>query len=104
MKKFLLGLIGAIAVAAPVAAADPPARAYTKAPAYIDPASHWTGFYVGLNAGGAWGHSDATTTTVFSPTGFFDRHRRRSTHQQFRLHRWPDGWLQLAGQQCRVRS
>jgi outer membrane immunogenic protein len=71
MKKFLLGLIGAIAVAAPVAAADPPARAYTKAPAYIDPASHWTGFYVGLNAGGAWGHSDATTTTVFSPTGFF---------------------------------
>ena len=71
MKKFLLGLIGAIAVAAPVAAADLPARAYTKAPAYIDPASNWTGFYLGLNAGGAWGHSDATTTTVFSPTGFF---------------------------------
>jgi outer membrane immunogenic protein len=71
MKKFLLGLIGAIAVAAPVAAADLPARAYTKAPAYIDPASNWTGFYVGLNAGGAWGRSDATTTTVFSPTGFF---------------------------------
>src|ERR1700730_12153901 len=71
MKKFLLGLIGAIAVAAPAAAADLPARAYTKAPAYIDPASNWTGFYVGLNAGGAWGRSDATTTTVFSPTGFF---------------------------------
>jgi outer membrane immunogenic protein len=71
MKKFLLGLIGAIAAVAPAAAADLPARAYTKAPAYIDPASNWTGFYVGLNAGGAWGHSDATTTTVFSPTGFF---------------------------------
>jgi outer membrane immunogenic protein len=71
MKKFLLGLIGAIAAVAPAAAADLPARAYTKAPAYIDPASNWTGFYVGLNAGGAWGRSDATTTTVFSPTGFF---------------------------------
>lgn len=29
------------------------------------------GFYVGVNGGGAHGHSDAATTTVFSPTGYF---------------------------------
>ncbi len=41
-------------------AADPSARGY-----------NWTGGYAGLNAGGAKGISDATTTTVFSPTGYF---------------------------------
>jgi outer membrane immunogenic protein len=71
MKKLLLGLIVAIAAVAPAAAADLPARAYTKAPAYLDPASNWTGFYVGLNAGGAWGRSDATTTTISPAGGFF---------------------------------
>jgi outer membrane immunogenic protein len=39
-------------------AADLPARTYTKAPAMVvDPAYNWTGFYIGLNAGGAWGRS-----------------------------------------------
>lgn len=31
----------------------------------------WTGFYLGLNAGHADGSSDVTTSTVFSPTGYF---------------------------------
>ena len=31
----------------------------------------WTGVYAGLNGGWARGMSDATTTTVFSPTGYF---------------------------------
>ena len=31
----------------------------------------WTGFYVGINAGSAGGTSHATTTTIFSPTGYF---------------------------------
>jgi outer membrane immunogenic protein len=35
------------------------------------PIYNWTGFYVGVNAGGAWNNSDATTNTVFSPTGYF---------------------------------
>jgi outer membrane immunogenic protein len=37
----------------------------------IDPGFSWTGFYVGLNAGGAWGRSNATTTTIAPVGGFF---------------------------------
>lgn len=44
----------------PAMGADLPAKAPPSlAPA--TPAYNWTGFYVGLNAGGAWGHSDVTT-------------------------------------------
>ena len=33
----------------------------------------WTGFYVGLNAGGAWGRSEAETTVSCAPVpGFFN--------------------------------
>lgn len=32
---------------------------------------NWNGMYVGVNAGGAFGTSHATTTTVFSPVGYF---------------------------------
>jgi len=52
-------------------AADLPARAYTKAPPMIAPVYDWSGFYLGVNAGGAWGQFDPTTSTVFSPTGYF---------------------------------
>ena len=31
----------------------------------------WTGFYVGVNAGQASGSSDVSTSTVYSPTGYF---------------------------------
>jgi outer membrane immunogenic protein len=34
-------------------------------------AGDFKGFYVGVNVGGNSGHSDAKTTTVFSPTGYF---------------------------------
>jgi outer membrane immunogenic protein len=34
-------------------------------------AAGWSGFYLGANAGAALGTSHATTTTVFSPTGYF---------------------------------
>jgi outer membrane immunogenic protein len=71
MKKLLLGLVGVVAFAGSVTAADLPARITTKAP-YVDPAYNWTGFYLGVNAGGAWGRSDAATTTIFSNTGYFN--------------------------------
>jgi len=32
---------------------------------------NWSGFYVGVNAGGFKGNSNAFTSTVFSPTGYF---------------------------------
>src|ERR1700724_2953793 len=31
----------------------------------------WKGFYIGGNAGGVKGSTDAFTSTVFSPTGYF---------------------------------
>jgi outer membrane immunogenic protein len=69
MKK-LLGSIALLAMAMPLAAqaADlPPAPAY-KAPAYVpEPVATWTGFYVGLNAGGA--RNDTTYSTY--PTGCY---------------------------------
>jgi len=34
-------------------------------------AADFKGFYIGGNVGGANGHSDASTTTIFSPTGYF---------------------------------
>jgi outer membrane immunogenic protein len=57
MKKFLLGTVGLVALglAAPAAAADLPARTYTKAPAYVAAVYDWSGFYIGINGG--WGQS-----------------------------------------------
>jgi outer membrane immunogenic protein len=55
MKKILLASAGlfALSMSAPAMAADLAARPYTKAPV---PAAvyNWTGFYIGLNAGGGW--------------------------------------------------
>jgi outer membrane immunogenic protein len=58
MKKFLLGTVGlaALSMAAPASAADLAARPYTKAPPMIAAAYDWSGFYIGLNGGGAWSH------------------------------------------------
>jgi outer membrane immunogenic protein len=43
--------------AAPAAAADLPAKVYTKAPAVVPPPIYsWAGFYIGLNGGGGWSH------------------------------------------------
>ena len=56
MKTLLLAAAGLTAVAiAPALAADLPARtpAYAKAPAIVEPIYNWSGFYGGLNAGGA---------------------------------------------------
>jgi len=75
MKKALLVGVSLIAMgAAPVFAADLPARApvYTKAPV-MAPMYNWSGFYGGLNAGGASSHNcwDITNDGVgpVAPTG-----------------------------------
>jgi outer membrane immunogenic protein len=48
-------LIGSMGAAV---AADLPARTYTKAPPpVVEPVYNWTGFYIGANGGGAWGHT-----------------------------------------------
>jgi len=69
MKTFLLAVASVVLGTASVQAADLAAH-YTKAP-MMAPAYNWTGFYVGGNVGGQWGSSDPSTSTVFSPTGYF---------------------------------
>jgi outer membrane immunogenic protein len=71
VKRFVAALFTVALSAAAASAADLPARTYSKAPVVVAPVYDWTGFYVGLNAGGAWSQSNPTTTTVFSPTGYF---------------------------------
>ena len=55
MKKFLLGIAGVIALAAPASAADLAVAPYAKAPAMIATVFDWSGFYIGANGG--WGSS-----------------------------------------------
>lgn len=54
MKRISLAIVSALMFAAPAAQA---ADMALKAPPPIAPAWTWTGFYVGLNLGGAWGNS-----------------------------------------------
>jgi outer membrane immunogenic protein len=63
MKRLTIVAAAAIAVgaAAPALAADLPARApatYSKAPAIVEAAYNWSGFYVGVNGGGATSRFD----------------------------------------------
>jgi outer membrane immunogenic protein len=63
MNKLTILAAAAIAIgaAAPAVAADLPARAqapYTKAPAMVQAAYDWSGFYIGINAGGATSNVD----------------------------------------------
>jgi len=70
MKRILLGGVAlAIAAAAPATAADLPRAApppLVKAPVIAPTFYDWTGFYVGINGGGAWGRSgfDGATGTL----------------------------------------
>jgi outer membrane immunogenic protein len=60
MKRLiLLAIAGMMAAAGASAsfAADLPRPAY-KAPVYVAPGFTWNGFYVGINGGYGWGHSD----------------------------------------------
>ncbi len=71
MKRFLAAGLGLLALAAavPASAADLPRSAY-KAPAYIPAAYNWTGFYLGINAGGGFGDSSWNVLGVGnSPSG-----------------------------------
>jgi outer membrane immunogenic protein len=72
-SKLLVSVVAVSAILgiSAASAADLPARTYTKAPVMVNPSYNWTGFYVGLNAGGAWSRSNAATTTIFDPIGYF---------------------------------
>jgi outer membrane immunogenic protein len=59
MRNLWLGIAGLLAIgaASPAAAADLAARPYTKAPPMVAAIYDWTGFYIGINGGGASSHN-----------------------------------------------
>jgi outer membrane immunogenic protein len=58
------GLFAIVATAGAASAADLAARPYTKAAPFVSPVYDWSGFYIGLNAGGGWGRECYTITNV----------------------------------------
>src|SRR5580692_6592461 len=78
MKRLIILAAAAITAGAvaPAAAADLPARApatYSKAPAIVEAAYDWSGFYVGINGGGA------TSSIDWNEDGFGDEGSHRAT-------------------------
>jgi outer membrane immunogenic protein len=70
MKRLLLATVALTAFGTVAAlAADLPARMPTKAPAMIG-GYNWTGFYLGVNAGGAWGSFDVAGANSDDLSGF----------------------------------
>lgn len=70
MKKFLLTTTALVAVAAAgsASAADLPVKA-PVAPALVCPTCNWTGFYIGVNAGGSIGVDRSLDTLSGFPAG-----------------------------------
>jgi outer membrane immunogenic protein len=70
MMRWLVAGIALAALSALAQAADlPPApQSYYKAPAFLPPYS-WTGFYIGVNGGGALGRSNWDSVGGFDTTG-----------------------------------
>lgn len=63
IKSFITGIAFAAFFSGSAAAADMPVKAPVAAPAAA--VFNWTGFYVGLNAGGNWGTSHTSTVIDF---------------------------------------
>jgi outer membrane immunogenic protein len=62
----LLACCGTLAMMSAATAADlPPRYPVTRAPVYYN----WTGFYLGINGGGAWGSSSWDSTGDFDVSG-----------------------------------
>ena len=71
-NRWLKGVaIAALTAVGTVAAqaADLPTRKEAPAPVFVPPPFTWTGFYVGLNAGGIWA-SGSRSASLFAPATF----------------------------------
>ena len=65
MRRFVVvgaGLLSIIATSGAASGADLAARPYSKAPPIAAAAYDWSGFYVGVNAGGGWSQECFTIT------------------------------------------
>jgi outer membrane immunogenic protein len=75
MKRVVLACVGIAALGGVAAAADLPPSAGPppyKAPAmYAPPGYTWSGLYIGINGGGAWGRSSWTSPGSFNTSGGF---------------------------------
>jgi outer membrane immunogenic protein len=69
MKKYLLAIGVAAAVGGSANAADL-APAYKAPPPAVCPTCNWTGFYLGANVGGSFGHDETSNTNVLAGPGF----------------------------------
>ena len=69
MKSLWLGSAALVAIiaASSAGAADLSQPVYKAPPSVVPPVYNWTGFYLGVNAGGAWGTSDITGTLSSLP-------------------------------------
>jgi outer membrane immunogenic protein len=69
MRKFILGVLGAIALGAiaPAQAADMPVKAVPMVPVVAP--YNWSGIYVGANGGYSWGRSDTDVEFLTYPGG-----------------------------------
>jgi outer membrane immunogenic protein len=68
-NRWLMGAAAAALTAAgaiSAQAADLPTTKAPPAPVFVPPPFTWTGFYVGVNAGGIWSTGGAASTTVFA--------------------------------------
>ena len=84
MRTLLLGAVASVALLAGHAiAADLPVKARP-----IAAAPSWTGFYVGLNAGGSFGSDTATQNATFTSTALGANELLSNTTQHA-----PKGWL-----------
>ena len=72
LRSPMVALLAAMAI--PAVAADLPPRMPVKAPPIVPVGFNWTGFYIGVNAGGGWGISSfnlpVTPTGNFRTSGF----------------------------------
>jgi outer membrane immunogenic protein len=72
MKRFVFAWAGAVALAGligPADAADLSRPVYTNPPPMPPAYYQWTGFYLGINGGGAWGSSSWDSTGSFDTSG-----------------------------------
>ena len=70
MKRLFVAGVALLALASTAAAADLPGpQPYYKAPAFVPPPFTWSGFYLGVNGGGAFGTSTWDTAGSINTSG-----------------------------------